>query len=295
MYTLVTPTEGGCKDGDVIGTGTTAITVTQPADCPGTAQFGGQFTTSRGGSIMITPGGNKFGGTLRWFNGPNAFSYQRVSKFSPTWFRFTGGYPPVSQQTTADVPIEIGYVKKSRTGKSFRLTNPTHLLVDLLGTTTEGDDSKPCTDTAMTPAVRVFPPLSQQAATMSGGTQMNYPTDAGCSYYVKTGNYIRTGGPYTTGMIVNWDPNGSFSTKQTTTGYDNRTAMGLNGNISLVQPRLLHIYTKQPDSKGGESLLIWSSSRPRKMMFTFLPEPAGIAMLAAGFATLLGLHRLRRR
>jgi hypothetical protein len=33
----------------------------------------------------------------------------------------------------------------------------------------------------------------------------------------------------------------------------------------------------------------------RKIDFRMLPEPAGIAMLAAGFATLAGLYHLRRR
>jgi hypothetical protein len=98
-------------------------------------------------------------------------------------------------------------------------------------------------------------------------------------------------------MIVNWDPNGSFSSKFTTTGYDNRTAMGLSGVISMVQPRLTHIYTRYPaESPGGERAeLVWSSARPRKIVFTFVPEPVGVAMLAAGFVAVVGLHRLRRR
>ncbi len=33
----------------------------------------------------------------------------------------------------------------------------------------------------------------------------------------------------------------------------------------------------------------------RKIDFRFLPEPAAVAMLAAGFAMLAGLYRLRRR
>jgi hypothetical protein len=125
----------------------------------------------------------------------------------------------------------------------------------------------------------------------------NHPTNGGCGYYTKTAGYLRTGGPYTTGMIVVWDPNGAYSTKATTTGYDNRTDKGLVGNISMVQPRLTHIYTRFPENSelGDHSELVWSSARPRKMVFTFIPEPAGVAMLAAGCVTLAGLHRLRRR
>jgi hypothetical protein len=285
MYTLATPTEGGCKIGDP--------GVTHPRHCPGTTQFGGEYTTSRGGSAMITPGKNKFGGTLRWFGGPNGFAYQRISYFTPTWFMATGGYKPLSQQPTADLPKEIGYVSLQSYNKRFRLTNPAHQQVEILGDTA---GNAACSGTAMDPATRVFPPITQQASP-SRIPNSNTPTDAGCYYYIKIANYVRSGGPYTTGMVVNWDPNGTVSTKVTTTGYDNRTNMGVGGKISMVQPRLLHVYTTDPeiDPLTGESLLTWSSSRPRKMTFTFVPEPVGIAMLAAGFATLVGLHRLRRR
>jgi hypothetical protein len=203
--------------------------------------------------------------------------------------------PPVSLQPTSNDPKEIGYVELTGTLRRVRLTNPAHVQADLLGTTVEGAGTKPCTDTLMTAAVRVFPPLSQQPATLLGDPASNTPTDSGCEYYQKTANYLRTGAPYTTGMAQNWEPLGGFSTKNTETGYDNRTAGGLNGRISMVAPRLLHVYTRDPESIGGEANLTWSSTRMRRIDFVFIPEPMGVAMLAAGFVTLAGLHRLRRR
>jgi hypothetical protein len=65
----------------------------------------------------------------------------------------------------------------------------------------------------------------------------------------------------------------------------------------MVHPRLFTAYTVDPPQSPSEGAIkrTWGSARLRRMDFHFLPEPAGIAMLAAGFATLVGLHRLRRR
>jgi hypothetical protein len=294
MYTLATPTQGGCSVEDP--------GIDHPQDCPGTTMYRGDYTTSRAGSIMITPGGRQFGGTLRWFGGPNAYAYQRISKRDPIWFRGTNEYFPISQQPTADEPKTIGYVTLTRQAHSFQLTNPGHQRVVLEGTTVGGiwgESDQYCSAPTLNgaPDIRIYPPISQQARSASGLPNSNHPTNGACGYYIKTAGYLRTGGPYTTGMIVVWDPNGAYSSKFTTTGYDNRTDKGLVGNISMVQPRLTHIYTRFPENSelGDHSELVWSSARPRKMVFTFIPEPMGIAMLAAGCVALAGLHRIRRR
>lgn len=266
MFTLATPTEGGC----VVNGGS----ITHPRDCPGTTQFGGRYTQSRGGSIMIFPGTNKFGGTLRWFGGPNAKSYQYISYFKPLYFKAYSQSPPLSLQPTSNDPIEIGEVAASGYLKRYRLTNPTHALFEVIGDTTPNS-------AACAPGYPTF------------GTARP-PTNPGCEYYLKFANYVRTAGPYTTGMVTNWDYNG-ISSFWTETGYDNRTPAGLSGTISLVQPRLFHVYTVSPESTGLPIELTWSSSRLRRMDFKFLPEPTGVAMLAAGFVTLASLYRLRRR
>jgi len=43
-----------------------------------TTTFDGRYDFNRGGSIMITPGPNRFGGTMQFFYGPNQRYYQRV-------------------------------------------------------------------------------------------------------------------------------------------------------------------------------------------------------------------------
>jgi hypothetical protein len=102
--------------------------------------------------------------------------------------------------------------------------------------------------------------------------------------------------PSTTGRAQAWQPNGNTNTVQTTTGYDNRTAAGLNGVVSTVRPRLTHAYTTiRATIPDNPIQMTWSSARMTKNTFTFMPEPTGVAMLAAGFVTLAGLYRLRRR
>ncbi len=269
-FTIATPTEGGCV--------VTGVTITKPGDCPGTTQFGGEYYRNRGGSIMIWPGGNRFGGTMRFFGGPNARFYQRITITAPNVTTVTFPPAPTSVQVGTGVPFTIGSVSiaPSSVGYRYRKTNPNHVYRLVVGNTSPG--GAPCSSSA-SPSAAVRP-----------------PTNPGCQYYRKTAKYLITRVPYTTGMAQAWQPNGNTNTIQTTTGYDNRTSMGLNGTISMVHPRLVHTYTRnQSVTPSNPVLMTWSSARTRKIDFRFLPEPAGVAMLAAGFATLAGLYRLRRK
>ncbi len=162
---------------------------------------------------------------------------------------------PLSQQLGTGVEIPLGEVELYSRGFGYRLTDPFHIDRLIVGTTSMG----------------------------------------GPEYYVKTGNYLVTRAPYTTGMVQAWEPNGYTNTLQTATGYDNRTSAGLNGNISLVHPRLVHVYTVFPPSSGKPIQLTWSSARMRKIDFRFLPEPAGAAMLVSGLVALACGYRVRAR
>jgi hypothetical protein len=270
MYTRATPTEGGCHVN-----GKDIIT---PGDCPGTTQFGGRYTASRGGSIMIWPGGKQFGGTMRFFEGPNA-SYYRLISFSGPFTSVTSRPAPISQQIGTGIEVEIGEVirgggryrvQQGRVGFHYRLTSPYHTKKLIAGAT---PNSGTCTTVTAPP----------------NGSGM-------CAYYRRTANYLSTRAPYTTGRVQVWEPNGNTNTIQSTHGYDNRTPLGLNGTISMVQPRLVHTYFVFPSSSNPVRpiLMSWSTARTTKIDFHFAPEPAGVAVLAAGFVTLAGLCRLRR-
>jgi hypothetical protein len=76
-------------------------------------------------------------------------------------------------------------------------------------------------------------------------------------------------------------------------GYDNRTAMGLYGIISLVRPRLVHSYVVPHDP----NLPIRKErtfARIDRVTIHFLPEPGSMAMLAAGLMALMSLSVFRR-
>ena len=122
----------------------------------------------------------------------------------------------------------------------------------------------------------------------TGGTPYSPGDDV-----VYRAQYISTIVPFTTGMITGYQPVGWTVTVHTVTGYDNRTPAG-HGVISLVRPRLVHIYVAPHDPNEpigrthGSSLSTW------QIDFHFLPEPGGTAMLAAGVVALAGLYRRRR-
>ena len=248
-----------------------------------TTTFGGRYTASRGGSIMIHPGKNRFGGTMRYFTGPNDFFVQSITLED----QVTKVYyfaPPTSQQVSTDVPFTLGSVEFAGSSVRERFTNPDHLRRQIIGSTSPGGAvCSPIRGTGSPPTLYTVRP----------------PTNPGCEYYIRSVNYLVTRAPYTTGMVSATEPNGNTRTIQTATGSDTRymhSTKGLVGQISLVHPRLWHAYLAFPVSDPQKPILMsWSSSRLRKITVTFLPEPAGVAMLAAGLMTLVGLYRHRRR
>jgi len=240
------------------------------ASCPGTTQFDGYYREDRGGSIMIWPGPNRFGGTMRWFTGPNSRFHQVITFYGP-FTSITFPPAPLSQQTPSSVETVIGEVvavPNSR-GYHYRLTEPFHVARRVLGLTTMG------------------------AACTAGDIGSANPD---CRYLQKTVQYLATRAPYTTGRAQGWEPNGNTNTIQTVTGYDNRTSMGLNGIVSLVHPRITHAYLWDRSIDPSKPVqLVWSSSRMRKIDFRFVPEPLGAPMVVCGLAALAGLRLTRRR
>ena len=66
-----------------------------------TTVFSGRYDFSRGGSIQITPGPNKFSGTMRIVYGPNASFYQFITYFTPNIYKAYGSFTgPTSQVET---------------------------------------------------------------------------------------------------------------------------------------------------------------------------------------------------
>jgi len=81
-----TPTTTPCVGGGIVGCGYLAHDLgdigTRKAGDP--IRFvGGNYDFSRAGSIMITPGINRFGGTMHFFYGPNQLYYQLITINTP--------------------------------------------------------------------------------------------------------------------------------------------------------------------------------------------------------------------
>jgi hypothetical protein len=113
-------------------------------------------------------------------------------------------------------------------------------------------------------------------------------------YLVRKIPYFYDLAPFTTGRISASDPFGGTQTYFTLTGYDNRTPDGLSGVVSMVRPRLRHMY-QVPLDPNDPIEMYWSDADSWQMDFHFLPEPGSTAMLASGLVVLAGLYRLRRR
>jgi hypothetical protein len=183
---------------------TTTTTLNRVVDSPSftTTQFTNRYAFGRVGSIKVTPGPNKFGGTMRYFWGFNARGYQQV--------------------TTATVCCEIAYGHNWRTGVG-PYGSPTGALditeysLQKFGGTYVGYE-----------ATRVHTNLT------TGGTAMEPITRKTVALWSTA--------PWTTGMITIFQSGGFYISTAVESGSDNRTENREMGTLSLVVPWLTHNY-----------------------------------------------------
>jgi hypothetical protein len=209
----------------------------------------GKYDFSRAGSIMVTPGPNRFGGTMHFFYGANHTYYQLRSGNSPYYSK---AYGPQMDVRDPDANTSLGDVQFGGPFNVYQLTSQNAYRE------TDGNGND----------VMIFAP------------------------------YFYTLAPFTTGMVTGWEPFGDTNTEFTLTGYDNRTpstngGFQLSGAISLVRPRLVHVYTVPIDPSEGIQMT-WASSSAWQMDFFFLPEPGSTVMMVSGLVVLAGLYRLRK-
>ena len=91
-----------------------------------------------------------------------------------------------------------------------------------------------------------------------------------------------------------WNKTLSSLISSTTTPYT-QTLKGVTRVVSMVRPRLIHTYRvpidpAEPIENIRQLARLW-----RLKVFFLLPEPAGMLLLGAGIAALMGLSRMRRR
>jgi hypothetical protein len=69
----------------------------------------------------------------------------------------------------------------------------------------------------------------------------------------------------------------------------------VNRVVSMVRPRLKHVYQKPLDTSTDPIISNFQAARLYTIRVFFVPEAAGMLMLGVGIAALLGLARMRRR
>jgi len=288
-----------------------------------TTTFGGRYDFSRVGSLNVTAGANRFGGTMRFLNGPGNSFYQDIFKYAPTSvFRAYGktrcqraGIDCTSDPSGPFGPEEIGEVTSSFTAVRF-------LLNQSKGTGT-GARNKYNSAKATTLAT-----LNGTVPTMITTPNAGTPNGAPASYRVALEHYLHLLHPWTTGFasvynyanltnaynpqyqgydtslggaditVTNLATSAMFNVGLGTVTYTTTTykqyLTGVRRVVSMVRPRLIHVYEK-PLAKGVPFITNYQASRIWTMKVFFLPEPVGWAMLGTGVVALLGLSRIRRR
>ena len=300
---LVFPTTGGNPTPNLGGGNPTPLAVT--------TTFGGRYDFSRAGSINVTPGGNRFGGTMQLLYRPASFFYQYIYLFSPAVYKAYGSFycqDPPGHACTPTYGSAIGAVSSSGMVTRF--------LLNIKGT---GTGTAP--PSTLTNGAKATTPIT------ANGT---FPTPLGnASFIVAKNYYLHLIHPMTTGFasaynyletpfritpqqqgydvqlgganltITHVYTSAMFNKTLSTVTYTDYTYKqymnGIERVVSMVRPRLKHVYQKPLDLATDPIITNFQAARVWTMKVFFLPEPMGALMLGAGIAVLLGLSRIRRR
>jgi hypothetical protein len=304
---IVFPTTMGNPPRSNLGTG-------QPVTP--TETFGGIYDATRGGEINVTPGPRQFGGTYRYFHGPNNSTfYQYINKFDPLIYDAFGHYTCFDEGTWGCTKDNF----VSDIGDTTIIYTFTRFLQNVKGTGT-GDRLQSSSAKATTPTGEGGYPTVNGQGTPSGGP---------ASYVIAVQRYLDLIHPWTTGFASVSQPVGSPNIiTPYSQGYDidlqgepkvtvtvtnyasvwNKTLSELDIEtstrksylynvgrvVSLVRPRLIHTYTT-PVDHSKPIWMSWGVARIWRLKVWFLPEPTGMLLLGTGIAALLGLARIRRR
>jgi hypothetical protein len=281
---------------------TTPTTVTFSDIIPGgvTTTHAGNFDFSRNGYMKITPGGNHFGGTMRYLHAPTSLLYQYISySYAPPTFAFKGygsfvctkmgvdcATPSYEQEFEAILsrmvsryllsPTIIPYTTPTPWGKTGyrKIRTPVAIsknyYLNLSGPWTTG-------------SIDVFIPTPTSVASYVGA----HPTAAGYDRSLSGADItlLRTH----TSVIYKGFGKTYYPTKK----YYS-TLKGVTRVVSLVKPRILHVY-QDPRIVEDPIRRKYGVPRIERMKVFFLPEPGAMLMLGSGIAGLAALALLRRR
>jgi hypothetical protein len=265
-----------------------------------TTTFSGRYDISRGGSINVTPGPNRFGGTFRLFFAPEAHWDQYIFYYSPALYEGYGSYfcfddgmydctPGTFESEPGTTAIYLGVwwllTEKGR-AKATTPTRPNGTVPTPYGNASYLKRSQHYLNL-------IHPWTTGFASAHSGPVNQssNSITPQAQGYDISLGGADITVPHYE--WIYHY--NKTLHTYTTTTYTYPQYLKGVTRVVSMVRPRLVWTFAVPlpPDPSPIEN--IWSPARMWRLKVFFLPEPGGMLMLGAGIATLLGLSRMRRR
>jgi hypothetical protein len=266
-----------------------------------TTTFDGRYDRSRGGSITVTPGSRRFGGTLRMFNGPNARFFKYVYMFSPKLYKAYGHYVCLDEGkfgcTPSTFASDIGDTTAQYQATWYLVTGPSWTTKVTTPMTPYGKAPTPNGNASYLTGMRRYLNLIHPWTT--GFARVH---NAKGSPHVITpqaqGYDISLGGADITVTHYSWtwvhSTGTGFSSSFYATVTSKQYLKGVTRVVSMVRPRLIHTY-RVPVDPGDPITNTRQAARLWRLKVFFLPEPTGMLLLGVGIAALLGLSRMRRR
>jgi len=280
-----------------------------------TTTFDGRYDMSRGGSITVTPGPRRFGGTMRVFNRPEAFWYQYVYYFTPVIYKVYGDYICLDEGKFGCTPSTF----VSDIGDTTAYWEATWYRLNVTGTGT-GEQTNAKSAKATTPTTpsgkaptpygnasfitgmrrylnRIHPWTTGFAKVHNAKGSVWRSISPGAITPQAQGYDISLGGSNITVTHYDWNSiwNQQLSTITYTTETYKQYLFGVGRVVSMVRPKLIHDYNVPVDPNSGPITNIWQAARLSRLKVFFVPEPTGVLMLGVGIAAVLGLSHMRKR
>ena len=220
-----------------------------------TTTFDGRYDMSRGGSITVTPGPRRFGGTFRLFYGPNAGWKQFIYYYTPTLYEASGHYVCLDEGKFGCAPStfasDIGDTTAWYHATWYLVTEPFGTAKVTTPMTPYGKAPTPNGNANFITGMRRY--LNQIHPWTTGFARVHNAKGSGWRTRNREpitpqaqGYDISLGGADITVTHYSWDKVHSTGTGYSLTSYDTVTTKqylkGVTRVVSMVRPRLVHTY-----------------------------------------------------